>query len=183
VTVYFERGALEVTPAGGKSGKLTVKRGETRSASAGPKAIKNTGSSELHYVHVDFLGAGESETWGKTGLAPHYGRLIEDRYTRTYQDYGHRRAHPAGPGGHEESPAIGRDVIRTALGESRLEQDFAPENTAWKVRQNPEPTHSWHNPTAQRVSCVQGGSGCRSLPHCAFGAASLSSFVKPRPVR
>lgn len=84
VTVYFQPGTLEVTPAGGKPGKLTVKRGETRSASAGPKAIKNTGSSELHYVRVNFLGAGESETWGKTGLAPHYKLLLEDRYTRTY---------------------------------------------------------------------------------------------------
>lgn len=84
VTVYFQAGTLEVTPAGGRPGKLAVTRGETRSASAGPKAIKNTGSSELRYVRVDFLGAGGSETWGKTGLAPHYKLLLEDRYTRTY---------------------------------------------------------------------------------------------------
>jgi len=84
VTVYFHSGTLEATPGGGKSGKLAVKRGETRFAPAGPRAIKNTGPSEIHYVRVDFLGGGGAETWGRTGLAPHYKLLVENRYSRTY---------------------------------------------------------------------------------------------------
>jgi hypothetical protein len=84
VTVYFHSGMLQVTPAGGKSGKLAVKRGETRFATAGPRSIKNTGPSEIHYVRVDFLGGGGAETWGRTGLAPHYKLLVENRYSRTY---------------------------------------------------------------------------------------------------
>jgi hypothetical protein len=84
VTVYFQAGTLAVTPAGGKPLTLSVQRGETRFAPAGPRAIRNTGSSELHYVRVDFLGVGGSETWGKTGLAPHYKLLLENRYSRAY---------------------------------------------------------------------------------------------------
>jgi hypothetical protein len=84
VTVYFQAGTLAVTPAGGKPLTLSVQRGETRFAPAGPRAIRNPGSSEIHYVRVDFLGAGGSETWGKTGLAPHYKLLLENRYSRAY---------------------------------------------------------------------------------------------------
>jgi hypothetical protein len=84
VTVYFQAATLAVTPAGGTPGKLAVNRGETRFAPAGPRTIKNTGSNELRYVRVEFLGAGGAETWGKTGLAPHYKLLLENQYTRAY---------------------------------------------------------------------------------------------------
>jgi hypothetical protein len=84
VTVYFEPGTLEVTPAGGKPGKLVVKRGQTRFEPAAPRAIKNTGTGEIRFVRVEFPGAGCPETWGRTGLAPHYKLLLENQYTRVY---------------------------------------------------------------------------------------------------
>ena len=84
VTVYFQEGSIEITPQGGKPQKVTVKPGDTvfRPAQAG--VVKNTGSSEIHFARVDFLGPGGSETWGTTGLSPHYKLLFENAYTRVY---------------------------------------------------------------------------------------------------
>ena len=84
VTVYFQGGSLEITAQGGKPRKVAVKPGDTvfRPAQAG--VVKNTGSSEVHFARVDFLGAGGSETWGTTGLAPNYKLLFENPYTRVY---------------------------------------------------------------------------------------------------
>jgi quercetin dioxygenase-like cupin family protein len=84
VTVYFQGGALEITPQGGKAQKVTVKPGDAvfRPAQAG--VVKNTGASEIHFARVDFLGSGATETWGTTGLSPNYKVLIENPYTRVY---------------------------------------------------------------------------------------------------
>jgi quercetin dioxygenase-like cupin family protein len=84
VTVYFQGGSLEITPQGGTPQKVTVKPGDTvfRPAQAG--AVKNTGSSEIHFARVDFVGPGGSETWGTTGLSPNYKVLFENPYTRVY---------------------------------------------------------------------------------------------------
>jgi hypothetical protein len=84
VTVYFQGGSLEVAPQGGKPQKVTVKPGDTvfRTAQAG--TVKNTGASEIHFARVDFVGSGGSETWGTTGLSPHYKLLFENPYTRVY---------------------------------------------------------------------------------------------------
>jgi len=84
VTVYFQGGSLEIVPQGGKPQNITVKPGDTvfRPAQAG--VVKNTGSSEIHFARVDFLGSGESETWGTTGLSPNYKLLFENSYTRVY---------------------------------------------------------------------------------------------------
>jgi hypothetical protein len=84
VTVYFQGGSLEITPQGGKPRKVTVKPGDTvfRRAQAG--VVKNTGSAEIHFARVDFLGSGGSETWGTTGLSPHYKLLFENPYARVY---------------------------------------------------------------------------------------------------
>ena len=38
----------------------------------------------MHFVRVEFLGAGSAEMWGMTGLAPNYKMLVEDRYARAY---------------------------------------------------------------------------------------------------
>lgn len=59
-------------------------RGEAVFAPAGTPGIENKGSSPLHYVRVEFLEKGSSETWGKTGLAPNYKLLLENPYTRVY---------------------------------------------------------------------------------------------------
>jgi uncharacterized cupin superfamily protein len=84
VTVYFQGGSLEIAPEGGKAQKVTVKPGDTvfRAAQAG--VVKNTGSSEIRFARVDFLGSGGSETWGTTGLSPNYKLLFENPYTRAY---------------------------------------------------------------------------------------------------
>ena len=84
VTVYFQAGSLEITPAGGNPQKVAVKPGDSvfRPAQAG--VLKNTGPSEIHFARVDFLGSGGSETWGTTGLAPHYKLLFENPYARVY---------------------------------------------------------------------------------------------------
>jgi len=84
VTVYFQAGSLQVTPAGGKAVTVAVQRGQTRREAAGPKVIKNTGSTQIHYARVDFLASGSEVTWGKTGLAPHYRLIYEDRLARVY---------------------------------------------------------------------------------------------------
>jgi uncharacterized cupin superfamily protein/quercetin dioxygenase-like cupin family protein len=83
-TVYFEGGSLEITPQGGKPQKVAVKPGDTvfRPAQAG--VVKNTGTSAIHFARVDFLGSGGSETWGTTGLSPHYKLLFENPYSRVY---------------------------------------------------------------------------------------------------
>jgi hypothetical protein len=83
-TVYFHAGCLEVTPAGREAAKVAVQRGETR-RDTGPRLIKNTGSSELHYVRVDSLGSGSAEMWGNTGLSPNYNVIYEDRLARVYE--------------------------------------------------------------------------------------------------
>jgi len=49
-----------------------------------PRVIRNTGSVNLHYVRVEFPGAGSKETWGRTGLAPNYKMLVENQYARVY---------------------------------------------------------------------------------------------------
>jgi quercetin dioxygenase-like cupin family protein len=84
VTVYFQAGSLEITAQGGKPQKVAVKPGDTvfRPAQAG--VVTNTGSSEIHFARVDFLGPGGSETWGTTGLSPNYKLLFENPYTRVY---------------------------------------------------------------------------------------------------
>jgi len=83
VTVYSQAAVFEMARAGGKPEKVSVKRGQAV-FSMGARTIRNTGSSELRYVRVEFLGAGSAETWGKTGLAPHYELLLENQYTRVY---------------------------------------------------------------------------------------------------
>ena len=84
VTVYFQGGSLEITPDGGKPQKVTVKPGDTVFRAAQAAVVKNSGSSEIHFARVDFLGSGLPETWGTTGLSPNYKLLFENLYTRTY---------------------------------------------------------------------------------------------------
>jgi quercetin dioxygenase-like cupin family protein len=61
-----------------------VGKGEIAGFLAAAPAIRNMGSGPLHFVRVEFLTAGRDETWGKTGLAPKYLVMHEDRYERTY---------------------------------------------------------------------------------------------------
>jgi quercetin dioxygenase-like cupin family protein len=83
VTVYFDNGSLEFT-ARGNAQKSSVNRGDVVFQPAQPGEIRNTGSSDIHFVRSEFLTGGVAETWGRTGLAPNYKLLIENQYTRVY---------------------------------------------------------------------------------------------------
>ena len=84
VTVYFQGGSLRIEPEGGKPKTIAVKPGDTVFRPARAGVLKNVGASEIHFARVDFLGSGGSETWGTTGLAPHYKLLFENPYARVY---------------------------------------------------------------------------------------------------
>jgi quercetin dioxygenase-like cupin family protein len=83
VTVYFDNGSLEFS-ARGHTEKNSVQRGDVVFQPAQPGEIKNTGSSDLHFVRSEFLTDGGAEIWGRTGLAPNYKVLIENQYARVY---------------------------------------------------------------------------------------------------
>jgi hypothetical protein len=84
VVVYMSGGAIEVAKAGGSTRKEKVKEGQTEFLPAEAGALKNGGSAELHFVRIDFETAGRSETWGSSGLSPHYLMLLENKYARAY---------------------------------------------------------------------------------------------------
>lgn len=69
---------------GDKADPRTIAKGQTETLVANSQPIHNAGSAPLHYVRVDFLTPGTSETWGMTGLPPNYKMLHEDNYGRTY---------------------------------------------------------------------------------------------------
>jgi len=82
--VYMADGTAEVSMPHGKPQNGSVKEGETVFQSAEAGTIKNTGSSPLHFVRIEFLTAGNPETWGMSGLSPHYVMLLENQYARAY---------------------------------------------------------------------------------------------------
>lgn len=84
VVVYLSGGKIDILPEAGRGAGKTVRRGDTIFTPAGTKALKNTGSTELRYVRIEFLTSGKQETWGKTGLPPNYKILVENRYARAY---------------------------------------------------------------------------------------------------
>ena len=84
VTVYLDAGSLVVTPKGESPNHVTVKRGDTVFLPARDGTVKNSGSRELRFVRVDFLGAGKAGTWGTTGLSPNYKLLFENSSARVY---------------------------------------------------------------------------------------------------
>lgn len=85
VTVYFDDGSIEVTPAQGSSRTETVQRGQAVFRPPQAETVKNAGSSALRVVRTEYLGKGSSETWGATGLAPNYKVLFENQYGRVYE--------------------------------------------------------------------------------------------------
>jgi quercetin dioxygenase-like cupin family protein len=82
--VYFTDGSLEIAEGSGKPARCSVKRGDTAFETAKPRSVKNTGSAEVHYTRIEFVGNGLAETWGAAGLSPNYKVLFENQYTRVY---------------------------------------------------------------------------------------------------
>jgi len=82
--VFLTPSTAEFIRDQGASPSQPVKRGDTVFQPADAQGIKNSGSSSLSFVRVQFLTEGGSETWSMTGLAPNYKLLLEDRYARAY---------------------------------------------------------------------------------------------------
>jgi hypothetical protein len=62
----------------------SVERGQILALSGPWEAIRNTGSSTLNAVRVEFLTPGLEQTWGMAGLAPNYTMIVENQYARAY---------------------------------------------------------------------------------------------------
>jgi hypothetical protein len=84
VTVYLNGGTLETTSTSGKSQSMTVKRGGA--VFRGPRAglISNTGTAEIRFIRIEFLGKVSAETWGTNGFAPSSTLILENGYARVY---------------------------------------------------------------------------------------------------
>ena len=84
VLVTLTGDSAEIVPAHGEARKVKVKRGETMFLRAEESKIKNDGASTLRFVRIEFLTAGSEDTWGTTGLSPHYTMIVENKYVRAY---------------------------------------------------------------------------------------------------
>jgi hypothetical protein len=84
MVVYMTEGTAVFKLAHGKSRRDSVNEGQTGFQPAETGTMKNVGSLPLHFVRIEFLTAGSPETWGMTGLSPHYKMLLEDQYARAY---------------------------------------------------------------------------------------------------
>ena len=83
--VYFTDSSLEIAEGSGKPAHSSLHRGESVFETAKPRTVKNTGSADVHYARIEFLGNGLPETWGSAGLSPNYKLLFENQYTRVYE--------------------------------------------------------------------------------------------------
>jgi hypothetical protein len=83
VVVYMSEGRVEVG-VGRSAHTETVKEGQTVFQVAQKGTLKNTGFAPLHFTRIEFLGPGKPETWGASGLSPHYVMLLENQYVRAY---------------------------------------------------------------------------------------------------
>jgi hypothetical protein len=79
VVVYMSAGKVE-----DRGHTQTVKEGQTMFEVAQKGTLKNAGFAPLHFTRIEFLGAGKQETWGASGLSPHYVMLLENQYVRAY---------------------------------------------------------------------------------------------------
>lgn len=84
MVVVLNGESMRAVLADGTTYRPMVQRGNTFTMPAQEMTIFNDGRSKLQLVRVEFLTAGSAETWGRTGLAPKYKLLFEDRYSRTY---------------------------------------------------------------------------------------------------
>jgi len=84
--VYSTEGTVEVAVEGEKLAKAAVRTGDVVFRPAKRQVLKNAGSSEVRFVRVDFLGAGEpgAAAWGPAGLSSSYKVILENQYARVY---------------------------------------------------------------------------------------------------
>lgn len=84
MVVYMAGNGATIQKTQGSSRKTAVNEGGVLFQPENSGALKNTGTTPLHFVRVEYLTKGSSETWGTTGLPPNYKVLLEDRYERVY---------------------------------------------------------------------------------------------------
>jgi hypothetical protein len=84
VVVYLAGYEARIVFADGKAKREPIVRGETLREPAEAGVLTNTGHEPLHLVRVEFLTAGSSEIWGRTGLPANYQMVFEDKLERTY---------------------------------------------------------------------------------------------------
>lgn len=83
--VFLSGDGVAAKFADGTVKSAAVHRGEAMNEAAGRRIVTNTGHAPLKLVRVEFLTAGNDETWGMTGLPPNYKVLFEDQHSRTYE--------------------------------------------------------------------------------------------------
>jgi len=84
LVVYMAGNGAAIQTQHGKPQKTAVREGGILFQPANSGALKNTGTTPLHFVRVEYLTKGSSETWGTTGLPPNYKVMLENQYGRVY---------------------------------------------------------------------------------------------------
>jgi len=84
MVVYMAGNGATIQKSEGNPRKTAVNEGGILFQPANSGALKNTGTTLLHFVRVEYLTNGSSEKWGTTGLPPNYQVLLENQYGRVY---------------------------------------------------------------------------------------------------
>jgi len=85
VTVYLSEGTL--VHATGPFDVETIKtaRGQTIFSPPQTETIRNSGSTAVQFVRIEFHGAGTGQIWGGSGLPASCKLLLENIYARVYE--------------------------------------------------------------------------------------------------
>ncbi len=84
MVVYMAAGTVQTGTDAAHRQTDPVSPGETLFQPAAVGTLRNAGNVPLHFVRIEFLTSGSQQTWGMTGLSPHYKMLLEDQYARAY---------------------------------------------------------------------------------------------------
>ena len=84
MVVFLNGGMAAFSSGQGSPHTRSIERGQTLAIDTPGETIRNSGSHALSLVRAEFLTQGLDQTWGMTGLSPHYTILVENRYARAY---------------------------------------------------------------------------------------------------
>jgi hypothetical protein len=82
--VYLSYGRLDVFSQGATPTKVDAKPGKLRFETTGFREIRNSDSSPLRLLRIEFPDRGSPERWGRSGLSSHYQVLFENDLVRVY---------------------------------------------------------------------------------------------------
>jgi hypothetical protein len=82
--LYLTEGALTLVPKDGTPAKVDAKPGTVRFDATGFREIRNSSSSPVRFLRVEFNNAGSAGQLGRSGLSPHYQVLLENKLVRVY---------------------------------------------------------------------------------------------------